>query len=143
MKIDGGCLCGSVSFEAEVDPEQVFVCHCTDCQTQSGSTFRTIVRAISGTFKLTGGSVKQYVKHAESGNPRSLAFCPECGTPIYGGPAPGAAGFMSIRVGTIRQREQLRPIAQVWCRSAQPWLDQLSELPRIETQPTAGSSARS
>lgn len=74
MKIDGGCLCGSISFEAEIDPEQVFVCHCTDCQTQSGSTFRTIVRARSDTFKLTDGSVKQYVKHAESGSPCSLAF---------------------------------------------------------------------
>lgn len=45
MNIDGRCLCGLISFEAEIDANQVFVCHCTDCQTQSGGTFRTVVRA--------------------------------------------------------------------------------------------------
>jgi hypothetical protein len=137
MNIDGGCLCGSVSFEAEIDPAQVFICHCADCQTHSGSSFRTIVRAAPGSFKITEGSIKQYAKRAESGNLRSLAFCPECGTPIYGGPGPGEEGFMSLRVGAIRQRELLQPKAQLWFRSSQPWLDGLSELPKFDTQPAA------
>jgi len=29
MKIDGRCHCGLVTFEADIDPEQVSVCHCT------------------------------------------------------------------------------------------------------------------
>ena len=135
MKIDGSCICGETRFEADVNPGQVFVCHCTDCQTHSGSAFRTIVRAEQDAFALTAGSVQVYEKRAESGRIRSLAFCPECGTPIYGGPGPGESGFLSLRVGAIRQRDQLRPIAQIWCRSAQPWLDTLGDLPRIETQP--------
>ena len=40
MKIDGECLCGDVAYEAEIDPENVGLCHCTDCQTLSGSAFR-------------------------------------------------------------------------------------------------------
>ena len=140
MQISGHCLCGSVCFDARVDPNQVFVCHCTDCQIQSGGTFRTIVRAEPGTFSLTAGELKLYLKTAESGNARSLAFCPECGTPIYGGPSPGEDGFMSLRVGTIEQRAELVPKAQVWCRSSQPWLDRLSALPRIETQGGSRSS---
>jgi len=40
MKIDGGCLCGHITYEAEIDPAQVSICHCTDCQTLSGSAFR-------------------------------------------------------------------------------------------------------
>ena len=31
MKIDGGCHCGHISFEAEIDSEKVVACHCTDC----------------------------------------------------------------------------------------------------------------
>ena len=40
MKIDGGCHCGHLAFEAEVDPERVSICHCADCQMLGGSAFR-------------------------------------------------------------------------------------------------------
>jgi hypothetical protein len=32
MKIDGRCHCGCVSYEAEIGPEKVMICHCTGCQ---------------------------------------------------------------------------------------------------------------
>ncbi len=37
MQIDGQCHCGHVAYEAEIDPEQVGICHCTDCQALTGS----------------------------------------------------------------------------------------------------------
>jgi hypothetical protein len=36
MKIDGRCHCGYITYEAEIDPEKVMICHCADCQTLSG-----------------------------------------------------------------------------------------------------------
>ena len=33
MKIDGACHCGNITYSAEIDPENVGICHCTDCQT--------------------------------------------------------------------------------------------------------------
>src|SRR4026207_1544453 len=76
MKIDGGCHCCFISYEAEVDPAAVCVCRCTDCQTLSGSAFRTTVRATEGSFKVLSGKPKMYVKTAESGNRRVQLFCP-------------------------------------------------------------------
>jgi Glutathione-dependent formaldehyde-activating enzyme len=70
MKIEGGCHCGSIRFEAEVDPATVVICHCTDCQTSSGSAFRTVVVTKPGTFALLSGAPTVYVKTAESGNRR-------------------------------------------------------------------------
>ncbi len=61
----------------------MIVCHCTDCQTISGTAFRTVVFAAEGTFKLLSGELKTYVKTAESGALRAQTFCPECGTHIY------------------------------------------------------------
>ena len=29
MKVTGGCHCGHITYEAEVDPATVRVCHCT------------------------------------------------------------------------------------------------------------------
>ena len=40
MKIEGSCSCGNIRIEGEADENAVSVCHCTDCQTASGSAFR-------------------------------------------------------------------------------------------------------
>ena len=83
MRIDGQCHCGNIRFEAEVDPEQVRICHCTDCQNSTGSAYRVNIPAAKGSFRMSGGPVKQYVKTtAESGRKRVQGFCPECGTPF-------------------------------------------------------------
>ena len=70
MHIDGGCHCGNIKYEAEVNPEAVSVCHCTDCQTMTGTAYRVNVRVKKADFKLSGGKLKLYVKTAESGNKR-------------------------------------------------------------------------
>jgi hypothetical protein len=44
MNIDGRCHCGYITFEADADPDKAWICHCTDCQSFSGSAFRTIAR---------------------------------------------------------------------------------------------------
>ena len=82
MKIDGGCHCGNITYEADIDPDKVVICHCTDCQTLSGSAFRTVALSREGTFKLRSGEPKIYLKTAQSGAKRQQSFCPECGTPI-------------------------------------------------------------
>ncbi|SRR5258708_2563202 len=83
MKIDGHCHCGQITFEAEVDPNAVLICHCTDCQTLTGSAYRAVISAPAAHFVLRTGLPKSYVKTAESGNKRRHAFCGNCGTPIY------------------------------------------------------------
>ncbi len=133
MRLDGHRHCGHISFEAEADPEQVTVCHCTDCQTGTGSAFRVNIRAAAKRFKLKSGEPTRYVKTtAESGNVRVQGFCPKCGTPIYS-TAPGDNPDMyMLRVGTLRQRDQLTPKQQIWFRSARPWVTGLVSIPRNE-----------
>jgi hypothetical protein len=129
MKIDGGCHCGAIGYEAEIDPEMVGICHCTDCQTLSGTAFRVSIFAPEEKFRLTRGTPKAYVKTAESGNKRVQAFCAECGSPIYstsvGDEKPKA---YIIRAGTARQRNELVPRRQSWHRSAVPWLPEMDGL---------------
>jgi hypothetical protein len=127
MHIEGGCHCGYITYEAEVDPATVSVCHCTDCQTLSGSAFRTVVPAKKDAFRLLTGQPRIYVKTAESGNKRAQAFCPECGTPIYATAASDPQVF-GLRVGSARQRAQLPPQRQVWCRSALDWVMNLDSV---------------
>ena len=132
MKIDGGCHCGKITYTAEVDPENVGICHCTDCQTLSGTAFRVSVSAAKEAFHLNG-EPKIYIKTAESGGQRAQAFCPECGTPIYATAATDPQIF-NIRVGTVHQRAELRPKTQGWHRSARDWVNDLQSLPKFAKQ---------
>jgi hypothetical protein len=136
MKIDGGCHCGAITYEAEIDPETVTICHCTDCQTLSGSAFRTAVPARKDVFRLLTGTPKIYVKTAESGNRRVQSFCAECGSPIYSSAVTDPPVFM-LRVGTIRQRADLAPKSRIWCRSALGWLNSWTSMKQFAQQPPA------
>ena len=133
MRITGGCHCGSIKYEAEVDPATVAICHCTDCQVMSGSAFRANVPAKREGFKLTG-TPKVYIKTAESGNKRAQAFCAECGTHVYA-TSPEDQKVFGIRVGTSNQRAELKPVRQIWCQSAQPWTTAIDTLPKFPRQP--------
>ena len=92
MRVNGRCYCGAIAFEAEADPRTVRICHCTDCQMTRGSLFRANIPARDGTFRLLRGSPRYYIKTAESGNRRALAFCAECGSGLHSAPPddPGA-----------------------------------------------------
>lgn len=135
MKIDGRCHCGAIAYTAEVNPEDVILCHCTDCQTLSGSAFRTVAFARKSSFELREGAPRIYVKTAESGRAREQSFCATCGTPIYSSPVPADYGeddpLIGLRVGSIEQRDALPPKAQTWCASAQSWTDEIGGLKKL------------
>jgi hypothetical protein len=134
MKIDGECHCGHVRFEAEIDPERVSVCHCTDCQRLTGSPYRVTVLTTRDSIRLTGNPPKAYIKTGDSGRRRLQYFCPECGSPLLSGVEGSDGEDWGIRWGSIRQRRDLAPKRQIWCRSAVPWLDAVAGLPRTETE---------
>jgi hypothetical protein len=134
MKVDGKCFCGFIGIEAEVDPDKVTICHCTDCQTATGTAFRISIPAPGDTFKMTGQPAI-HIKTAESGNKRAQAFCPKCGSPIYSTtPGDGPQPSYMLRVGILRQRDRLIPRKQIWFRSARSWITELADIPRDEKQ---------
>jgi hypothetical protein len=135
MQIDGSCHCGYITYEAAINPADVGVCHCTDCQQLTGTAFSTYVYADKAGFKLLGGKPKIYVKIGSSGAKRAQAFCPECGSRIYASAAVPEPERYNLRVGTIRQRQELRPQMQGWCRSAFDWVMDLGSVKRFPTQP--------
>jgi hypothetical protein len=135
MKIDGACHCGYITIEGEADPEKTTVCHCTDCQSSTGSAFRVNVPVTGATFTISGTPSTYLKTSAESGNPRTQAFCPRCGSPIYStSPGEGKQASYMVRVGILRQRNQFAPKRQNWFRSALPWVTGLDTLHKNEKQ---------
>jgi hypothetical protein len=65
MKIDGGCHCGYITYSADADPERTSICHCTDCQTLSGTAFRLSIPAPDHAFRVL--TEPPFIKTGESG----------------------------------------------------------------------------
>jgi hypothetical protein len=135
MKVNGACACGAITIEAEADPEKTQICHCTDCQTSTGTAFRVSIPVPGATLKVTGKPAIYIKTTADSGIPRAQAFCGQCGSPLYSTTVgEGVQPSYTIRTGILRQRDQLAPRRQIWWRSARPWVTKLDAVPKIERQ---------
>jgi len=126
MKIDGACHCGAIAYEAEIDPDRVRLCHCTDCQVLTGTAFRFTAPAIEGSFQVVRGQPAEYLRTGSSGRGSTQFFCSNCGSPLFTIPAGEGPREVGIRAGTIRQRRELVPRQQFWRRSALPWTSSIA-----------------
>ncbi len=100
-KLTGGCQCGDVRYEVTGVPQHVVVCHCTDCQRQSGSAFGMTLVVKETDFRLIQGELNTWASTSDTGRAKLDAFCPGCGTRIYHKPE-WRKGSVSVKPG-IRQ----------------------------------------
>ncbi len=134
MKIEGRCHCGKITYEAEVDPRAVLICHCLDCQTLTGSAFRVTVPASPELFRLVSGEPRIYMKVADSGSRRGHAFCGDCGAPVYRQPTDNNPNY-SLRIGGLDQRADLGPPKQqIWTKRRLSWVPEIGQIPELEAQ---------
>jgi hypothetical protein len=135
MRVEGRCLCGAITYEAEVVPGTVSICHCADCQRQSGTVFRTNIPAPAESFRLLSGTPKKYVKVAESGTRRIHAFCEDCGGPVYSSAETNVRTY-SLRVGALDQKYELqKPARQIWTKRMFPWMPRIECTEEFSAQP--------
>ena len=130
----GGCLCGRVRYESTGEPVFGLLCHCRDCQRQSGSAYNAALRVPAAGFRVTQGMPRLYVGTADSGNTVSRAFCADCGSPLYLQVAT-RPDLVGIRVGTLDDPSGFRPEADIFVKSAQPWDYLNPDLPKYPAYP--------
>lgn len=131
----GSCLCGNVQYSTMAAPLMTAVCHCTDCQKQSGSAFSVNVLVPATGFEVFGNSLSSYSKNGGSGLPVRRFFCSTCGSALYTDAAT-MPGLFVIKAGTLSDTAALEPALNVWCASAQPWVPLDRTLPCFEQAPT-------
>ncbi len=130
----GGCLCGRVRYESTGDPLFSLLCHCRDCQHQSGSAFIAAMRVPAAGFRITSGEPKLFVRPSDAGNEVTLAFCGECGSPLFIRVS-ARPDIVGLRVGSLDDPSAFRPEADIFVKSAQPWDYLNPELPKHPTYP--------
>jgi hypothetical protein len=117
---EGGCQCGALRYRVDGDPVAVAVCHCSECQRQSGSAFGMSLIARSDAFRWLSGEPRLFTTRADSGATRECFFCESCGVRIYNA-LDSLPGLINLKPGTLDDRSWLAPSMHVWLDSKQPW----------------------
>ena len=141
---EGGCQCGFVRHQFEGEPLGTAVCHCTECQRQSGSAFGMSLIIRKEALRLLRGTLKTYTRTADSGHVVAGAFCPECGVRIYNEPR-WLDGIFTLKPGTLDDTSFLRPTMEVWTKRKHNWLEIRGDVRSFESnppKPPAGTRAK-
>ena len=131
----GGCQCGEISYELLGSPITLYRCHCTDCQTASGSAFGMSMRVKEDDFKLTSGILKSFISTADSGAKVERFFCDACGVRIYAKAAVLDSGHIVLKPGTLHNTDDLSPSADIWLKSKQDWFELPTDTKHFQGQP--------
>ncbi|MES2535716.1 MAG: GFA family protein [Pseudomonadota bacterium] len=99
MKLNGGCYCGQVRYEAVGEPLFRVQCHCRECQYISGGNPNVIMGMPESGFTYTKGAARKF-RRSDLDQPVTREFCPECGTHLLTR-SPRMPGMMLIKVGTF------------------------------------------
>ncbi|HLI13876.1 MAG TPA: GFA family protein [Alphaproteobacteria bacterium] len=131
MTITGGCLCGTVRYEARTALTDVHYCHCRLCQKAFGNLFAVFGSLPAAALRFTAGAPKLYRSspYAERG------FCAECGTPLTFRYL--SSTWIAVSIGSLDRPELVRPEIHRGIESQVPWLTIDDNLPRkaIEGDP--------
>jgi hypothetical protein len=134
-KLDGHCLCGNVTYTVDegTEPMVTGICHCKECQRQTGTAWSVVVVIDENALHVSGDSLAEFETTSdETQTPVARRFCSNCGSPIVSLPA-SMPGLAAIKAGTLEDMSWLQPEAEVWCESAQPWVghdEQRGQFPR-------------
>jgi hypothetical protein len=134
-KITGSCLCGAVRYRSDGEPAMTAVCHCENCQRQSGSALSIIVGVPAGSIVFQDeSSLATYTDRADSGRSVNRRFCKNCGSPIVS-LVEMMPNLHFIKAGTLDDKSWLKPTMHVWCDSAQPWVEIPADMQRFAKNP--------
>jgi len=129
----GSCLCGTIKYSFQGAPVMTGVCHCRDCQKQTGTSF-SIIQGVPLPALTVTGTPKVITTRGVSGGAVKRHFCGDCGSPLYS-LVEEVPGLAFLKAGTLDDVSRLAPQAQLWCSTAQPWLTLDPALPRFEQNP--------
>ena len=133
-QISGSCLCGAIKYTCAAPPVMVAACHCTHCQKQSGSAFSVNVAIPKGSLQLTSGKASVYQDNGSSGMPVFRHFCSSCGSPLFSDVV-ATPQLDWLKAGTLDDTSWVKPVANVWCSSAQGWVAYAEGVARFDQNP--------
>ncbi|OWK33015.1 glutathione-dependent formaldehyde-activating enzyme [Sphingomonas mucosissima] len=124
----GGCQCGRVRYEADIESDEAYLCHCRMCQRATGGVSIAFVNIPAENLRWQA-EPDWYQSSPIAHRP----FCARCGTPL---------GFaflengenVDITVGSFDDPSRFRPVHHYAVESIhEAWID-TRDLPRVRSE---------
>jgi hypothetical protein len=130
----GSCVCAAVRYEIIAEPIALFCCHCTECQTASGSSFVLALKMPYGGVAVIEGEAKPFLRSEADGQSRNIFRCPKCLAALWSERL-DSKEMITVYAGTLDDSSSLKPVAHIWTRDAQPWIALPKEALRFPENP--------
>ena len=135
----GGCACGAIRYEISAEPVFSNDCQCRDCQRESGTGHQSHLTFMRSAVKLTG-EAKHWDMVADSGNTKTRAFCPTCGSPVYLTFA-AMPDMFAVRAASLDDPSRYQPQVVTYGVRGHIWDHLDPALPKFERMPPTGNAA--
>ena len=132
MKLEGGCYCGLVRYDAEGEPVLQAQCHCRECQYPTGGAANLLIAMPALGFRYVKGEPRRFARTDLEGAV-TREFCAECGTHLT--TLPPAFPAVILKVGTLDDPSVFQPQMAIFTCDAQPFHQIAEGLTQFEKLP--------
>lgn len=130
--LEGGCTCGEVRYRLTSAPMFVHCCHCTSCQTETGSAFAINAMIEADRVELLAGAPVAVATPSESGKGQTIWRCPSCHVALWSNYAGAGPRIRFVRVGTLDAPAACPPDVHIFTRSKLPWVTLPEGVPAVD-----------
>jgi hypothetical protein len=122
-----------VRFTLREEPIAFYLCHCTQCQAESGSAFGQSMQVRREAIDSVEGPAGEHVVEGPSGQQSRVTYCTNCLTFLWGG-SDDVPQVLGLNAGSLEDTASLQPYGNMWTRSARRWAS-FADGPRYEKHP--------
>jgi len=133
IHVSARCRCGRAGFVLREEPISFYLCHCTQCQAESGSAFGQTMQVRAEAIDSAEGPLREQTLHGPEGRRIVMTGCAECLTSLWGGNVQ-IPQIVGVNAGSLEDTAGLEPYGNMWTRSARPWVA-FAPGPRFEQHP--------
>jgi hypothetical protein len=115
------CACRQLRVNCSGEPTKVSLCHCTECQKRTGSTYG-VAAFYDADQVMPEGETRTFTRDSDSGYRVTFHFCPNCGSTVFWTPhrKPHA---VAVAVGSFADPQFPAPTQSVYREHRHSWVD--------------------
>ena len=122
-RYQGGCTCGEVRYELLREPMIVHCCHCSWCQSESGSAFAVNGLIEATEVKLLKGKTEIIETPSNSGGGQRITRCSICRIALWSNYSAAKDAVHFVRIGTLDNPQAFPPDIHIFTSTKQPWVN--------------------
>jgi len=130
----GGCACGAIRYQISGQPVFMNDCLCRDCQRRSGTGHGSYLTFTGRKDVKLQGEARHWGLAGDSGNIKTHAFCPTCGSPVYLTFA-AMPDLFTVHAASLDDPDRFTPQVVTYGVRGQRWDHVDPTLPRFDRMP--------